>query len=131
MARVVAAKESAEVHIAEQARRIDQSRLNAAEPMAVWAGTRARTFRPDSRVAIERIDPHDAAPAGPDRGDLNLRDAVMIAVDDRLARVFQLAVLDDTYLEGGAAHVRGDDVGVAKRTAEPLTTDDARGWPAF
>ena len=65
-----------------------------------------------------------AAAAGADRGQINLRCQVMIAIDHRLARMLKPAILDDRDLEGGPAHIGRDDVAVTEHVGEMLRTND-------
>ena len=55
----------------------------------------------------------------------------MIAIDHRLARILEPAVLDHRDLEGRAAHIGGDDVAVAEHVGEMLRTNDTGGRSAF
>jgi hypothetical protein len=55
----------------------------------------------------------------------------VIAVDHRLARVFEPAILDDRDFEGGPAHVGRDDVAVAEHVSQMLRADDTSGRSAL
>ncbi len=126
-----AAQEMAGLHVADQEHHVGQRRLGAAKPVADRAGPRAGRAWPDRREPGLRIELDDAAAPRADRHDVDLRRDVVEAVHHRLARIVELAVLDHADLEGGAAHVGGDDLRVAHQVAEEFRADDARRRAAF
>ena len=56
---------------------------------------------------------------------------VVIAIDHRLARILDFTVLNDGDLEGGAAHVGRDHVGLVQQLTERAAADHAGGRTAF
>ena len=88
----------------------------------------ARPLGPDLEQAGSAVDPGDAAAARADGGhpDLGRQDAV--ALEHRLVVALDDAVPHQADLEGGAAHVRRQHVGLADQVAdEPAAHHPGRG----
>ena len=113
------------IHVADQGHDIGERRLAAAPAIAHRPRARARASRADPRHFGFGIERHDRAAARADRDHLDLGRGIVIAIDQRLARIVERAALDDADLERGAAHVAGDDVGIAHQSAEIARTDHA------
>ena len=107
----------AEIHVRIRDRRLDPTGV-------ITGGTRNRTraVRPNLERA-GRIEPGDAAAAGPDFGEIDGRDSEQIAAalhqamadadlaaDLVLRRARDLSVLDESRLGRGPAHVKGHRV---------------------
>src|SRR5690606_33044781 len=90
----------------------------AAEAVTDRTRPRAGACRTDGRTAGLGIDRDNASAAGADRLQVDFRCDVVIPVDHRFAGIFEPAVLNHGDLEGGAAHIRGDGVGVAQNVGE-------------
>ena len=106
-----AAEEIVRVDDAEHDVGVGHGRLAAAGAVAGWARHGAGALRPDVEQAA-RIDPGDRAAAGADRTHVDLGDAEHVVAEARLGRDDQLAVAQRRDVEGGAAHVADDHVGL-------------------
>ena len=126
-----AAEENVRVHIADQRKDVGERHLRAAAAVADRARIGAGAARADARNVRARVERNNAAAGGADRHHLDLGRDIVIPVDHRLAGIFDLAVLDDADLEGRAAHVGGDHVGVAHQVTQRLGPDHAGGWAAL
>ena len=126
-----AAQEDVRIHIADQGEHVGERHLGPAAAVADRPRIGPGALRADARDVRARIERDDAAAAGADRHDLDLGRNIVVAVDQRLTGIFDLAVLDDADLEGRAAHVGGNHVGVAHQVAERLGTDHPGRRAAF
>ena len=128
-----AAEEPVGTEPAEHEVRIGHRRLAAAEAIAGRARRGARALRADPQPAL--LHPRNRPAAGADLENVHHRDlhrqGPIVAADQRRPGGERFALVDDTGLRGGAAHVEGDRVLEAERMAERLGADDAGGGPRF
>ena len=99
------AEEDIGIHVADEHEHVGQGGFGPTEAVANRARSRACRARPDPRYAGALLEPDDRAAAGADGHNLDFRLRIMKPIDHRLPRILDLAVLDDTDLEGGAAHI--------------------------
>ena len=108
------------VQIPESHVGVTHRRLAAADAVGHRAGSGARPLGPDLEQAGRAVNPGDAAAARADGGhpDLGRQDAV--ALEHRLVVPLDDSLPHQTHLEGGAAHVGRQHVGLADQVSDEL-----------
>ena len=129
------------IEIAQGCVRVGYGGLRSAQVVAGGTGRSPGAPRAHAQRTA-RVEPGDAAAAGADLGDLDRRHAndLPSAAAARVAhaaanvvfgRFKRLAVLDQRCLGGGAAHVKGDEVALARLLREITGGQHSRGRPRF
>ena len=118
---------------AEECRRVEEAEdqidigHRQPRPAAAVAG-RSRigpgAVGPDAEQPV-LVAPDDAAAAGADRADRDLGHQIGVFVDHRLLVEHRFSALDHRDVEGGAAHIGAEDVGLAVSRAEKPRAEDA------
>ena len=125
------AEEDARVHVANEHEDVGECWLVAAKAVAHRPRPGARGARPDPRRKTPLLQPDDGTAARSDRHDLNFRLRVVVPIDHRLPRVFDLPPLDDAHLERRATHVGGDDIRLPQRLTKGTAANDPCGRAAL
>ena len=118
-------QEKRAVQVAQDGVDVSQGRIGAAVVIADRTGIGAGAARPEPRLARRRVHRHDAAAGKAQADDVQLGQRIVIAQHHGLALVVEQALLHRADLEGRAAHVGGDDVGLADALAECFRADQA------
>ena len=126
-----AVEKSMRVDITEQQQHVGDGGLGPAEPVTDGPGRRPGALRPHQGRRGILLQGDQAAAACADGGHVDFRYRVVEPVNHGFPGILNLTVLDYPHLEGGAAHVRGDDVPVSHAVAENLAADDPGNRAAF
>src|SRR6185437_8401090 len=108
-----AAGEIVRADIAQHHIGVGYRRHGAALAVADRAGHGAGAFGTDAHRLGHLVDAHQAAAAAADRLNIDLGDEVLVLVHVADEGIGGLPLVNDADIEGGAAHVGGDDVGIA------------------
>src|SRR5829696_3169291 len=112
------------IEIAEDRVDVGDGRLGAAMRVADGAGVRPGALRANPRRTGALVDRDDAPARKAQRDHIHLRKGVVVAEDERFTLVLDQPLTHRADLEGGASHVRGDDVPQPEFLSEALRADE-------